>query len=324
MRFGRFESGGIPPLGSGDEKKTFTNPKNPDRVIQVIKDIEGTEKQSIRKLKGTYYLTKIAHILLPHRVPDIYQARESTEGQQSFDRERIALTAGHELLQKQLETDEDTTVGIERMLEEIGSDITTATHELEDIGLDLIDDKNILNYTRGADGSVYYLESFQPWDDYGRVPELLFDIDILREAIEKLPDEKSRKICESRLERLLKLFEEEKRDFLERSQPSEAVRERESQEITEAIGELDALFNAFVTKHNLDALYAIQTEAEAYESEVRKSAIKERGILLTHLQSIQSLKITDEQRLALQQIYNVIFNAIGAINRGRVDHHRLS
>ena len=75
MRFGRFESAGHAPLGEGVEKKVYENPANEDRVIaEVKKDDEGKERYSVRQLKGSYYLTKIAHLLLPKRVPDIYQA----------------------------------------------------------------------------------------------------------------------------------------------------------------------------------------------------------------------------------------------------------
>jgi len=86
MRFESFNTSDQQPLGVGEDKETFINPADPERVISVLKEKKGIEKESPNKLKGAYYLTKIAHLLLPENIPEIYQAGESKDGQQSFDR----------------------------------------------------------------------------------------------------------------------------------------------------------------------------------------------------------------------------------------------
>ncbi len=102
MRFGEFKPGPAKPIGEGKEKKVYVNPENQDRVIAEIKKPKEAEYKmdvpldySPRQLKGAFYLTKIAHLLLPKNVPEIYQAGESAEGQQTIDAERIAHSPEH-------------------------------------------------------------------------------------------------------------------------------------------------------------------------------------------------------------------------------------
>jgi len=70
MRLGKFETNGRTPLGSGNEKNVYIDPENEKRVISLMKETE--QRDTLRQLKGRYYLTKIAHLLLPDNIPDVY------------------------------------------------------------------------------------------------------------------------------------------------------------------------------------------------------------------------------------------------------------
>ncbi len=100
MRLESFASDGITPIGQGEQKKVFVDPKNEKRIIAEIKKATSVEKYSPRQLKGAFYLTKIIHNILPKNIPNIYQVSTTTEGTQTIDRERVAHTSGHAALQE--------------------------------------------------------------------------------------------------------------------------------------------------------------------------------------------------------------------------------
>ena len=213
MRFSSFESQGKEPLGEGDEKKTFVNPENEDRIISELK--ESAEKDTLRQLKGRYYLTKIAHLLLPKQVPDIHQVRESQSGKQEIDSERISHSEEHTFLQEQRRAGAGEESAREQIVENIGDGIGEIDQELERIGLGFNIDPNVGNYSKDQEGNVYYLETFKPWQpDVVDVDDLevLFDEEALRESIEELSDEQTKEKCRQYLERLLQLLEEERED----------------------------------------------------------------------------------------------------------------
>ncbi|MCR4274504.1 MAG: hypothetical protein NUW02_00415 [Candidatus Campbellbacteria bacterium] len=320
MRFGIFESGEQKPLGVGDEKETFVNPANTERIISVLKKQEYVEKDTPNKLKGAFYLTKIIHLLLPQHVPDIYQVGESTNGQQTFDRERIAHTPGHALLQKERLVGIDSEEAGKQMVKEMSAEMSEVTSKLENIGLGFNIDENLGNYTRSEQGDVNYLETFTPWGVNPTQPpklELLFDKGALLEAIKQVPDQKTRGVCEAHLERLLKLFEEENKTLKRDAEPE--------------IKDLEVLFTAFETKHDLELLLAIQTEKEALASQERAAAKNDLLLIWPQLKTLSTgTTITTERLLELRKKYDKLFHAIGVIymapgvayGSGRVDHER--
>ena len=208
MRLKKFESAGRKPLGVGVEKRVFVNPDNEGRVISEVR--EDMKKDTLRQLKGRYYLTKIAHLLLPRNIPDVYQAGESVEGKQTVDAERIFHTPGHARLQAH------ELGGMEQLREEVGEGRGKLNSELYRIGLSSNYDVFIANYTKDEAGNVYYLETFRPWKVDPKNQEfkhMLFDEEKLRDAIAGIAEETARKKCERYLERILALAEEEKRAF---------------------------------------------------------------------------------------------------------------
>jgi hypothetical protein len=212
MRLGTFESKGMEPLGQGDERKVFINPTNEKKVISERK--EGAEVETPRQLKGSYYLTKIVHALLPENVPDIYQVGEAINGKQFIDAERIAHTPGQALLQEARRAGRDEEEARDQLLQEVTSrEMNDLDLKLERIGLGFNIDSNIGNYTRDEAGNVHYLETFRPWQADIPTPEgleALFDEEALRTAIDELADPKIKEKCHQYLARLLVLMEEEK------------------------------------------------------------------------------------------------------------------
>ncbi|MEX2515127.1 MAG: hypothetical protein WD335_03290 [Candidatus Paceibacterota bacterium] len=216
MRFSSFESQENKPLGEGEDKRTFINPDDEDKIISQLK--ETAEKDTPRQLKGRYYLTKIAHLLLPKKVPDIYQVREFESGQQEVDAERISHSKEHSLLQAQRMKGEDEESAREKIVEDIGEDMWEVDLELERIGLGFNIEANVGNYSKDNEGNVYYLETFKPWQKDVVDPddlEVLFNEETLRESIEELSDEKTKEKCRQYLQRLLQLLEEEKEEIRE-------------------------------------------------------------------------------------------------------------
>lgn len=179
MRLDTFRSVGRKALGEGDDKKAFVDPREDERVILEIKKDGTGEKYSPRLLKGAFYLNKIAHLLIPNSVPEMYQASESLDGQQMFDRERIAHTPAHKRLQMDRRSGRDEERSKTRMEREMGSEMQEVDLELERIGLGFSIDPNVANYSSDKAGNVRYLETFMPWGKPGgrvpATPELLFD-----------------------------------------------------------------------------------------------------------------------------------------------------
>lgn len=314
------ESGNLILLGEGDKKRVYVHPKDERRVIVEIKGEGATEKYSARKLEGAYLLTKIAHMLLPQHVPDIYQAGELPDGRQFFERQRIAHTPGHVALQADRQSDRDMEEARKQIIEEMGTQMGDVDMELERVGFGFsVDDQNVANYTKDEQGNVYYFEEFVPWES-GPIPphglELLFDREVLVEAIMQVPDPKKREICEADFKELLVLFEEEKKE-------REVAPRAHLKDCEPRIKDFEASLVAFESRHDLEALLAIQTEEEAVESEARKAAQKDLPSIMSQLDRLKAeTNITNDRYVELDDRYRRLYRAVGVINRGRVDHTR--
>ena len=322
MRLNKFESAGLEPVGEGDERKTFADPNNPERIISERK--EGSEKDTPRQLKGRYYLTKIAHLLLPNNIPDVYQAGESRDGKQTVDAERISHTPGHARLQELRmsgATKEEQDSVAEQMAEELEPQMGDLDSELGRIGLDFeIDlDKNLGNYTKDEQGNVHYLETFKPWQINPLNPpelEIGFDEEVLREAIQDLPDEKTKEQCNRYLERLLTLLKEDRQE----------IQKNYESKLTECgpyIEDLEKMFDQFEQKYSIENLRSLHTEEEARNSEERESAKSDLTLMFSLLKILgKETDITDERLSELRERYRVFDQAVGIINRGTIDHDR--
>lgn len=304
------------PLGEGTEKEVFVNPEDKEKVISEMKESE--DKDTPRQLKGRYYLTKIAHLLLPKNIPDISQVGESVGGKQTIDAERISHTPGHELLQES-KSRKDEESAMKKITEEMGTGMGELDSELERIGLGFNIDSNVGNYTKDKEGNVYYLESLKPWEVDSinqKVLEVLFDEKELRKAIDGIPDQETKEICAQYLERLLALLEEEKQE-LKKYHESGLI------DCGPQIKQLEEVIAPFMTENTLFALREIKTEEEALNNEERGSAKKALNPILSQLRNLkEKTNITDEEYAKLYEKYKTLSRAVGIINSGAVDHSR--
>jgi hypothetical protein len=322
MRFGKFERSGSKPIGIGKEKKTFINPSDESAVISIIKEKDfedlsgGIEKDSPRALKGSFYVTKIAHALLPDMIPDIYQAGESKDGQQSFDRERVAHTAGHTELQAARQAGESEKPAVKQLKKELGKGMLEADEMLADIGFGFSIDENLGNYTKDEKGNIKYFENLPAWEivpGRRRTIELAFDKDELSEAIGTIADPYLKGTCEAYLARVLMLFEEEKEEF-------ERTENERLPDSTEKIASVETQIESFKEKYPLDELMAIQTEEEANGSEIRTPARHALGPILSEIKLLAATNISDERLVELGGEFRVLSRAVGTINSGKVLH----
>lgn len=317
MRLNKFESVGVKPLGEGTEKKVFVNPENEGKIISEKKEL--VEKDTHRQLKGRYYLTKIAHFLLPQNIPDISQVGESIEGKKTADAERISHTPGHALLQKSKSRKDDWEIARKWIIAEMGKGMGELDLELERIGLGFNVDSSLGNYTKDEKGNVYYLESFKPWEiDSGRqkVLEVLFDEKQLRKAIDSIPDQEKKEICSQYLERLLVLLEEENQELRKNKEVNLA-------DFAPNIKEIEATLSPFMSEEILAALYATTTDEEAMASKEREAAKKALIFILPQLKIIkEKTNISNEEYDVLYGKYKNLSRAVGIINGSVVDHNR--
>lgn len=320
MRLGNFEMMGKKPLGSGAERDVFVNPENEEKVLSIFKSLPGERIASPNKIKGSYYLTKIAHILLPKNVPDISQAEISKDSKEIFDRQRISHTKGHEMLQKARQKGEDESAGFELMQEEMEDEINDVTDKLAEIGFAFNLDENIGNYTKDEKGNVYHLETFVPWGSNPENPkelELLFEKEDLIEAIEKLP-EQDKKICKSYLNRLMELFEEDKKKSLERSETREMYIKAPAME---TLSEIENVLYYFENKHDIDLLMNIKTFEEAVNSFQRQAAKKDFSAIFKLIHDKKLIETIPEEKFnELRERYLIIERAIGTVNGDYLDH----
>lgn len=324
MRFGNFESPLQKPLGEGDDRKTFVDPANAERVISVTK--EGAEKDTYLQMKGRFYLTKIVQALLPENIPKIYQIGETREGTQMVDRERIAHTPGHAALQEARQeggSEEDEELAAKQMVKEMGKGMHNLNVELADVGIEIDrGEANVGNYTKNETGNVHYLESFKPWEvnpvKHGEV-KVLFDEEALRTAVDGIPDQEVKNECTKHLGRLTELLAEER---IEQQKLYEEYK-ASLMECGPLVEEIEAIMGSFLKEETLLALHAIKTEEEAGNSEERKSA---RNALILIRNKLTPLKdetnITSEKNDELYRKLKILDQAVGMGNRGIIDHTR--
>lgn len=318
MRFGKFESAEQIPFEDDEkERKKFIDPRNERRIISETR--ESAEKESHRQLKGRFYLTKIAHLLLPDNVPEIHQVGESVDGEQTVDTERISNTLLEEYIQARKSGEDKKVADIEETVVAAGEEAGVLDSEFTRIGFGFAVDVEVSDYRMDQAGNVLHLDTFESWHvDFinPRELDLSFDEEELRAAIDDIPDEGTKGTCIKHLERLLTLFEEDNQERKEKYEASLV-------ECGPHIEEFETLLNSFEQTYSTEALYAISSKEEALDSEERGSAIEDLKPIVSVLKFIKDqTDITDEEHDKLQKKYKHLSNAVGFINSGVVDHDR--
>lgn len=366
MRFGEFKPGPAKPIGEGKEKKVYVNPENPDRVVAEIKNPKEIEFKaddpipySPRQLKGAFYLTKIAHLLLPKNVPEIYQAGESAQGQQTMDAERIAHTPGQEALQiayklgadakaaaevfKGKEIDPETLDALQKAYKlgedakaeadalinkEMGPEIIETTDKLVRLGLGnmLESETDSGGYTKNEGGEVQYIKPLMPWEvikTAGRHQlTLQFDEKTLTRAINrKLKESKDGTIRGAR-EECLSYLDRIKELFAEDVQAYAAFDQENLKDPEQGIEDIEFLFRAFRQANNLEMLSTITDAKVALVSPERIAAKSQLLGIWQAMQELQNTtKVTQEQYVELDKKYKDLSRrAIGIMRGAIVDH----
>ncbi len=302
------QKGGEEAMNKEESQVTPRIEKAPETSLPETVEPEAIEQKPPRTSKGAFYLTRIAHLLLPRFVPDI---TEPTGDSQVFDREGITYIVP--------ENDGDnvanpsTTREMAKRMVTIHNAITLTglMRKVSDIDSD---------YAGKGAADLRYVKTFLPWESLGSPArlDLLFDKNVLRRRIAKdknlLPED--REICTTYLNNILQLFEEE-RDELER-QRLENLRDS-----TAESAEIEGMLVQYEEPDVSAALRAINTEEEADSSELRIAAVLHRNSLTRKMKILRDeTNVTAEQYQALQARSRKLQLDIGVINRGRVDHTR--
>jgi hypothetical protein len=294
-------------MGEGPPKLPIENA--PSRPSSEKAAVESGEKISPRLMEGSFYFTKIAHMLLPQYVPDIDKA---AEGEHTFKREGVAY---------QIPENDGDDVENKEEAPETGKEIVTISNELEKLGLTTRVDAHYGSYVGEGKGGVKYVKTLAPWEVVSSVPgkiDLLFDEKSLRSTIrrKKSLSPEDKKACEESLNRVLELFEEEKVE-------QEKIRKENLRDSQEGIKEIENILAQYEGTPLLDTLMAITTEEQAVQSAERQKAISDRNLVDEKLQKLQlETSVTEEEYGQLHARYKALQRAIGARNSGLVDHTR--
>lgn len=319
MRIEEFQPNRQKPIGEGNERKVYVDPNREGRVIAETR-LEAKQETPLQ-LKGKYYLTKIVHNLFPKNIPDVYQAGESKKSDgsiQTIDRERITQSAEHEKLKLALQDGDEGTIdeATKLVVADIGAEMSEIEMRLSEIGLGFNIDSTIENYTRDDQGNVRYLEPFSPWQvDIVNPKELevLFDEAALREAIENIPDEKTKNDCLGYFNRLLDLLEQERKGLQEQKEP-------ERPDCRERVEAFETKYAPYFSEETLAHLNAITSVSAALADIKRKSVKIVLGEILKELEAMKSeTNITNEEYTKLYAKRNALMRAFGTLRNGAID-----
>lgn len=344
MRLERFTPGEQKPIGTGKAKEVFINPVDPEKMVAVMQESnfslsskyspdkpvpsleivgEVLDAYSPRQLKGAFYLTKIAHILLPKNIPEMHQVGVAIDGQQTIDRERVAHTAGHARFQEQRAAGKATYGAENKMFNEMSTQKSALESELKRIGLNVEPASPLSNYSKETPSVTSYLPEFRPWRytyEKSEVIQISFDEEALRKAISELPDAKERARCEVFLDRVLTLFAEEKKEELGKE---EQERHAESSDSWNAYAWLDYEFRSAEVGVDVDALFLITTEEEAIKSAPREVLrVHYLPRVLRLLETLKKVNLPPELSNELEEKYRRLSRAVGTIRGVMVDHTR--
>lgn len=344
MRLERFTPKEQKPIGAGKAKEVFINPADQEKVVAVMQEStfslssksspdkplpsleikgEALDAYSPRQLKGAFYLTKIAHMLLPQNIPEMHQVGEAVDGQQTIGRERVAHTVGQAKYQEQRAAGKATRGAENKMFNEMSAQKSALESELKRVGLDVGPASPLSNYSKDTPRVTSYLPEFRPWRytyEKSAVIQISFDEEALRKAISELPDAQERARCETFLERTLTLFAEEQKEELGKE---EQERHAESSDSWNAYAWLDYEFRSAEAGIDIDALFLIQTEEEAVKSAPREALrVHYLPRVLRLLETLNKVNLPPEISSELEEKYRRLSRAVGACRGGVVDHTR--
>src|SRR6185369_1378707 len=190
----KFEQGNLEPFAEGLEKKVYNHPEDESKLIAFLKD-----KKEPGLLKGQFYLTKVAHMLLPDNIPDIHFAGGDTNPilvveKKQFDDEHdeVRKNALNFFRRGGFSIGEERKQSLEQ-IERIKNDNKYGVLNSQLLSLGFEFDNAEVNYGIDDQGNMVYYDSLMPWKiiEYSDVTvlEKSFDKDKLEGAIKNLPTE---------------------------------------------------------------------------------------------------------------------------------------
>lgn len=315
MSFEKFNSEGLEPIGEGGEKEVYVNPDNPEEVIAQMKEMP--EAGEMLQLKGTFYLTKIVHELLPNMIPDVHRVGESEDDRHTIVSDRIPHTPEYTNLVEAVDDDVRTPEEIEYSKTHRDG-ISAVDDEIHAFGLAFAHDSNLLNYAEDENGTINYLESFKPWNLSSSIVgelDVSFDETELWKVIDPLEKagEERGKRCAKWMKRLLILQEEAEIEL-------KALQESSLPEAGPVIEELEQLFAEVLDAERLDALHAIESQEDAESDKDRMLAIEQKQIIWNKIQFLaEKTNIPSDKLKELEMQQALLVKAIGSLVRPKVD-----
>ncbi len=213
-------------IGEGRHKEIFKDlHKSDDRVTAVLKgEYVESEKIGSRRMKGSFYLTKILHILFPMVIPDIHLA--ASQPKKLFIVEKKQRSKEHLEMQKMAmrhggdydrfnDAENDKYYRYDALILD-DPRYKRFCLELKSLGINFDESRHNFDYDK--EGNLVYLETgFDPWDS--SVDDFAiskFDANKLRTALEKLNDDKKERGL-TYLQHLETLFMEEDKELQEKA-----------------------------------------------------------------------------------------------------------
>ncbi|MCC7356339.1 MAG: hypothetical protein IT410_01840 [Candidatus Doudnabacteria bacterium] len=198
-------------IGRGKDKDVFISKENSDIIIANFRD-----KKSNEQIKSAFYLAKLAHIFFPDNVPDIHAAFNDEEGKGTLYLENAHPDEEHKQINRWRVTRE---LDNERVrLNNDYHDKNIADPEIKKLVADmeskglLPDNASGLNFGRSEDGDVLHLDTEPGYIKILNTRILRFRPDLLKKAIEELPEGAQKQQALNYYDRLIKLTTEEEKE----------------------------------------------------------------------------------------------------------------
>lgn len=198
-------------IGRGARKTVFESNEDPEKLVANFHDLKSNDQ-----VKSTFYLGKIAHILFPDNIPDIHAAFNDEGGkgklylENAHPDEEHKQHAQYRVDRVEMGLRDETKVRLSNDYHDKNindPEVIKLADEMERKGL--WPDTNGLNFARSKDGKVLYLDSEPGYIDALNMRMFNFKPDILKKAIEELPEGSQKQQALNYFERLIKLTREE-------------------------------------------------------------------------------------------------------------------
>ena len=197
-------------IGQGIEKRVYGESKPKfDGNDKVVKESKGEDefatseyRRSPNFVKANYYLANLLHEFFPDNVPKVSYVGAQKEDDSGNKEKQI------EVVERKYAVSSKSGVELSdfqhRLLD---SGVKDLIQKFNSLGLDF--DNADVNFGIDTKFKTVYFDSFCPWEVFKGGVSPNFDVTKINESIDKLEDEKAKKICGDYLARLQKLLEEE-------------------------------------------------------------------------------------------------------------------